>query len=323
MKHPAALAYTIDMAIFVYISMCILAAWLYLAAWFMRNTRDTAGYIKGFLVIALLIYFPSRISPDTEITKYWNLAQLGIVWLLFAVAFLFWPRLKNVLSRFRVPALTRGSQSGRVSGRELDLVLGTAKPWLLVAGQVFPLIIATRFTFGMPHVWLFFLTIFGTVVGAISGQAAARSRALWLRGGWSRAELFDAVERSFLRHNAIVLGALLVPIAVVGSYAGFPPRLLAAGLPLLVLGSALSTYLGLMTTRGVRWLEMVLAVVVVLSLMFLALMTEAPDKLAALVIAQLALAALGWWLRTVARRRWAGIDWSLCRSERLALIRMG
>ncbi len=89
-------------------------------------------------------------------------------------------------------------------------MLGTANPWMLIAALLVPLIIATRFVHSFTQVWLFFLTIFSTVAGAIAGQAAGRSRALWLRGNWTRAALFAQVERSFWRHNSLVLGSLIL-----------------------------------------------------------------------------------------------------------------
>ena len=89
-------------------------------------------------------------------------------------------------------------------------MMGTSNPWQLVAALILPLVLATRFVREVPEVWLFFLTILSVVAGAYSGQAAARSRALWLRGQWSRTLLFTAVERSVWRHNGIVLGMLVL-----------------------------------------------------------------------------------------------------------------
>jgi len=44
-----------------------------------------------------------------------------------------------------------------------------------------------------------------------------------------REALFSQVERSFWRYNALVLGSLILVLSGIGSYAGFPMTLLAAG----------------------------------------------------------------------------------------------
>ena len=113
-------------------------------------------------------------------------------------------------------------------------MLGTPNPSLLIAAQVGPIGIASRIGYDTPSVWLYYLTIFSTVAGAIAGQAAERTRALWLRGDWSREVLFTQVERSFWRHNSYVLGSLLLLMVGIGSYAGFSVTLLAAGLTSVV-----------------------------------------------------------------------------------------
>jgi hypothetical protein len=95
-----------------------------------------------------------------------------------------------------------------------------------------------------------------------------------------------------------------------------------AGLPLLVLGTLLSTYLGLMITRGLRWLEIVSGVGVMLSLMALAVLVgrERVD-LAAVIAFEIALVVLAIVARFVARRRWTQIDWMMCRPVRAMTAR--
>jgi len=121
------------------------------------------------------------------------------------------------------------SRAAHVPGREIDPLLGTANPWLLAVGQFVPIALAARIGFYSAEVWLFYLTIFSTVGGAIAGQAAERSRGIWLRARWSRDELFLQVERAFWRHNNYVLGILLVLMIGIGSYAGMSVTLLAVG----------------------------------------------------------------------------------------------
>jgi hypothetical protein len=169
-------------------------------------------------------------------------------------------------------------------------------------------------------VWLFYLTIFSTVAGAIACQAAERSRVLWLRGKWSRGELFSQVERSFWRHNSFVLGSLILLMVSIGSYAALPVSLLAMGLPLLMLSTVLSTYLGLMVTRGLRFAEGALAVLAMLALMAVAVLAARADGETQNILivvgieAVMALAAVV--LRAAAKARWQEIDWMLCRPDR-------
>ena len=195
-------------------------------------------------------------------------------------------------------------------------MLGTANP-AAIAAQVGPIVIASRIGYDTPSVWLYYLTIFSTVAGAIAGQAAERTRALWLRGDWSREVLFTQVERSFWRHNSYVLGSLLLLMVGIGSYAGFSVTLLVAGLPLLVLGTVLSTYLGLMITRGMRLLEAVLGVGVMLGLMAVSVLVAGERvDLVSVIALEVFLAVLAVVLRSAARRRWTQIDWMLCRRDR-------
>ena len=65
-------------------------------------------------------------------------------------------------------------------------------------------------------------------------MAAARSRVLWLRYGWTRIELFRRVESAYWRYNAYPLGLLLLLYVGIGSYLEFTTPQLALGLPLLL-----------------------------------------------------------------------------------------
>jgi hypothetical protein len=251
-----------------------------------------------------------------------SLTQIAVVWFVFSAGFLLWPRWKAFSATWRLsPQEGFGSLiRNRIAGREIDLMLGTSNPWLLVAGQVVPIVFAGTIGFYSASVWLYYLTIFSMIAGAIACQAAERSRVLWLRGNWTRAELFSQVERSFWRHNSVVIGALIALMVGIGSYARLPVSLLAAGLPLLLLSTVLSTYLGLMVTRGLRLAEGALAIAVMLALMAVAVLAarsggETQDLLlVAAIEAALAVGAIV--LRAAAKARWQNIDWTLCRPER-------
>jgi hypothetical protein len=106
----------------------------------------------------------------------------------------------------------------------------------------------------------------------------------------------------------------------IGTYAALPVSLLVAGLPLLVISTVLSTYLGLMVTRGLRFPEGALAVLVMLALMVVAIIAARSGggghDIVIVVVMEAALAAGAVALRAAAKSRWTSIDWMLCRPER-------
>lgn len=318
--------YTLDMAKLMYTMVVLFAGWLYLALWFVTSQRNIGGVVKGLTVVLIMLYAPAREVHELSVSLKWNLQQIAVIWSVFAIGFLLMPRWKQAMARRSMPRLAfLGRIRRQIAGREIDLVLGTSNPGLLIAAQVVPILIASRIGDYSAAVWLFYLTIFSTVSGAIAGQAAERSRALWLRGNWSRAVLFSEVERSFWRHNSLVLGALIALMVAIGSYAGLPFRVLAIGVPLLALGTILSTYLGLMLTRGLRWVEALLGVGVMFGLMAVAVLVASREATAGTVAVVLILegflAVLAIVLRSIALRRWTQIDWMLCRPERALPLR--
>ena len=297
----------------------IVAGWLYLALWFVTSQRNMIGFAKGLGVIAFLLFVPVREVQDLNGEFSRHLLQIAIAWSVFGTGFLLWPKWQAFSVRWRraAPAGAAGRSVRRIEGREVDLMLGTANPLMFIAAQAVPIIIAMRIGVHGSSVWLYYLTIFGAVAGAVAGQAAQRSRVLWLRTDWSRAELFRHVERSFWRHNGFVLGAIVLLTLAVGGYSGISTPVFAAGLPLLVLGTVLSTYLGLMVTRGLRWLEASVGVFVMLALMTLAIyVVEAKGSLWIVYVAEALMVVMTFVLREAARRRWTRIDWMECRTPR-------
>ena len=302
----------------------LMAGWLYLAVWFMTSERNATGFAKGVAVLLLAIYGPTRAITTLEASLPWNLGLLAMVWTAFAGAFLLWPRLRQWRARRDVPAGKSAMQAPAraIAGREIDLILGTARPWLLAAGMLMPALLAAQIGYYSAAVWLYYLTIFSTISGANAGQAAGRSRALWLRSGCSRRELFDRVERSFWRHNAFVLAVLTAALTGIGVFARLPLMLILNGVALLALGVSLSTYLGLMVTRGLRWQEGVLGAAVMIALMSIAVFTaEATKYLWVAPLLEATLAVLAIVLRFVARGRWERIDWTQCRPDRAGVGR--
>jgi hypothetical protein len=300
-----------------YALLIVFSAWLYVALWFITSKRNTVGFLQGLTVLAVALIVPTRNIVDPEALMWWDLTQAAVTLGGFSVLFLLWPTLRLFVGRRRtVSGPLRGKRS-RLRGREIDLLLGTSNPWLLAFGQLLPVLLAARIGYYSAAVWLFYLTIFSTVAGAIAGQAAERSRVLWLRGDWSTIQLFAKVEQSFWRHNCWVLAILLILMVAIGSHAHLPVMLLATGLPLLILGTVLSTYLGLMITHGLRLAESALAVVVMLALMAVAVLAARnANDLVTVSMLEFALALAALALRFAARSRWAHIDWMQCRPDR-------
>jgi hypothetical protein len=302
-----------------YALLIVFCAWLYVALWFITSKRNTVGFLQGLIVIAAVLIVPTRNIEQPEALMWWDLSQCAMTLGGFSVLFLLWPRLRLLGQRWGIGTAPGDwtAKRSRIRGREIDLLLGTSNPWLLAFGQLVPVLLAARIGYYSAAVWLFYLTIFSTVAGAIAGRAAERSRVLWLRGDWSTVQLFSKVEQSFWRHNCCVLGILVILMVAIGSYTDLPVMLLATGLPLLILGTVLSTYLGLMITRGLRAVESVLAVVVMLALMAVAVLAARnSDQLLTVLLLEFALAVMALALRHAARSRWANIDWMQCRTDR-------
>lgn len=317
-SDPRLLQYTLFLVLLVYTSSCLIAAWMYVFLWFVTSRRDIVGAGKAMAVVLFLMVIPAREIREQGQSIVWNLIQMAGFALVFGTGFLHWPKIRQRLARWRSPAArTRSSPARDLTGKEIDLVLGNARPSTLIATLLLPLTAATQLGHAHPSVWVFFLTISSTVGGAITGQAPERSRALWLRGSWSRTELFAAVEKSSWRHNGRVLAALLLFFVIGGALAHMPESAFAVGIPSILLGSALSTYLGLSLTRGIRWFEGTAAVLVMVGLMAVALDVSVHAIHDGVVVAILvALAVFAVVLRQSARKRWMKIDWLECRVTR-------
>ena len=262
-----------------------------------------------------------QLLPSTSLAVPWTAGAL--LWATFAAGFLLAPRLKAPLGRLRhaLAGLTGTSYRG---GGEIDFLVGTARPWTLAAGQAVPIVIATYFmsalhvmeTSSGPSPWVFFLTIISVTTGAVASLAATRSRALWLRARWTRAELFAQVERAFWRYDCYTLAVLLVLLVAIGDAIGVPTPVLAFGMGLLALGTTLSTTSGLIVTARIGWGDVVLAVLVMLALMRTAVEVSSPATPTTTIVAyEIGLTVLALLVREVARRRWSRLDWMLCRAE--------
>jgi hypothetical protein len=288
---------------------------MYTALWIVGKARGI-WLLLGSLLIALgiivplgAIGLPSGVPPMT-------VAGLAI-WVAFGAVVVFGARLRRLANR----AFLRGARRQLpgvpyAAGTELDLLLGTTRPWVVAIGQAVPLVFAAW----IPDLGasIFFLTMFTAISGAITSTAAARSRVLWLKLGWTRAEMFQRVEAAYWRYNAYPLGVLLLLFIGFGAYRELSTPVLALGVPLLVLGSVVSSYLGLMMTRGLRWLEIVLGIGTMTLLIRASLATiDADERMAPAIALELLLLALTLTFRFWARKRWLNLDWLVCRDVAL------
>jgi hypothetical protein len=313
-KTPLALDLIFQRAVSV---SFVTASFLYVVLW-LTGKGGTIGLLVGSFVIIATLVLPLIFiaTPSTSLALPWTACAL--LWGGSAATFLLAPRLKAPLGRLRhaFAGLTGSSYRG---GGEIDLLVGTARPWTLAAGQIVPIVIATyviRLASWAPTTWVFFLTIISVTTGAVASLAATRGRALWLRARWTRAELFRHVESSFWRYGCYTLGVLLLLLVAIGDSLSLPTRVLAFGMGLLALGTILSTYIGLIVTARIGWRDAALAVVVILALMRTAFLASSPTTLTLTIVAyEIGLAALALFVRELARRRWSRLDWMLCRPE--------
>lgn len=293
---------------------------LYVIVYWVGKIRKTIGVLGGAMLAIATLSLPVQFigAPTTPLR--WPVLGSLLIWGTVIAGFV-------LRSHFRAGCAMLGRRAGVGTsrtqttkpykpGREVDMLIGVDRPWLLAVGQIAPIIIATYFI-SRSSLWLFYFALFSAISGATTSFAAARSRSLWLRTDWSRSDLFTQVEAVFWRNNCYAMGVLLLLFVAIGIRAQFDISPLALGLPLLALGTGASTYLGLMMTRGVGVIEGFLAITTMALLIGTA--AYAPEKTAniAVVIAlESTLAVLAVGFRYVAKRRWSSIDWTMCRPER-------
>ena len=318
-RTPLSLDVIFERAFIVALLTCNL---LYVVLWLTSKSTSAIGLLVGSIVTIATLVLPLRFIalPSRSLLTPW--LTLALLWSLFAAAFLLAPRLKRAGGRIMRRIAAPFSGASYDGGAEIDFLLGTARPWALAAGLIVPVLMASYFLSGFevtasaPSPWLFFLAILSILSGTMASMAATRSRRLWLRARWTRAELFRRVEDAFWRHNSYALGVLLVLLVVLGTHFYLPTKMLALGMGLLALGMALSTYLGLMITARVSWLDALLAVATMLALMIAAKYASMPTTATSTGLAfEAALAALTLVFRRIAQHRWMRLDWMRCRAE--------
>jgi len=288
---------------------------IYAAIWLVGKTSGVwrlAGLFWVVVSIAIPVRYLNGIPPLSP------LEGLGLAaWLAFGVVILSGGRARHVLRRLRArtaAAAGRCLPSPRyAAGAEIDLFLGISRPWVIALGQVIPIAVMVPFV-AERRIWIVFLIIFSAISGAVTSQAAARSRRLWLRYDWRREQFFGRVERAYWRYNAHSLAVLLLLFVAFGMYAELPIATLLPGVALVAFGCTVFNYLGLMITRGLGWFESVLCIVTMTAL-GLAALALAHETTALAVEIELLLAGLAaaYWL--IARARWSRLDWMRSRLE--------
>ena len=296
---------------------------MYVVLWLTGKSTSAIGLLVGSIamIVTLFVPLPFIALPSRSLAVPW--AASFLIWGGFAAAFLLAPRWKGTVGKIRQAIAARVPGASYHGGGEVAFLIGTARPWALALGQIVPILMASYFltAFGImapsaPSPWLFFMTILSILAGAIASLAATRSRSLWLRAPWTRAQLFRRIEDALWGQSSFALGVLLVLLVVLGSQAYVPTKVLVLGMGLVMLGVALSTYLGLMITAPIGWLDAVLAVAAMVLLMMAANYASKPTTPAVMVFAfEAALLGLALILRIIAQRRWERLDWMRCRAD--------
>jgi hypothetical protein len=318
LRTPLHLGVVFERAFVVALLTCNL---LYAVLWLTGRSRSAIGTLVGsiFLVVTILVPLPFIMLPSRSLAAPWTASLL--IWGGFAAAFLLAPRWKGRVGKIRQALGTRLAGASYHGGSEVAFLIGTGQPWTLALGLVVPLLLASLFLAttqpaATSSPWLFFTTVLSVLAAATASLAATRGRRLWLRTHWTRAQLFSRVEDALWRHNSFALGVLLVLLVVLGSQAYVPTRVLVYGIGLVLLGIAFSTYLGMMITAPIGWLDAALAVTTMVLLLIAANYASKPATPAAAVyVAEAALAGLALLFRVIAQRRWANLDWMRCRAD--------
>jgi len=301
------------------VNVFLFCTFMYVVLWFLTTSRTVLGKTFTMLVAVVLLVVPPKftsLNPSAPIAQL--VVGIAGAWLVFAGVFLCGPRWRrrvgdSVTKLFRsVLRLPIGPKN--VCGKETELLLGVANRWLLALATCLCIGLYSMF---LPATgpWLFFLAILAIVGSGISIFAVVRSRALWLRQSWSRIELFDRIESFLWRQNAISMFVLTSWFVGIGSYAHIDGARLALGIPLIPLSVAASLYLGMMQTRGLHWLDGLLAIVTTLLIMSIAIVaTERDIELPVVVGLEVLLAIAVPVSRPLAKQRWTEIDWLQTRS---------
>lgn len=290
---------------------------IYAAIWLSGKTSGVWRLVGVFwMLLSLLIplRYVSGIPPFSP------LEGIGIaVWIAFAFLLLTGGYLRHSLAGLRARVETLRSGLARMSpyreGSEVDLLLGTSRPWIVAFGQIVP--VAAMLLLIPPRsplmvVAFVFLILMSAIAGAITSTAAERSRRLWLRCDLTRDQLRRRVELAFWRYNAWCVAVLLLAYVAIGAWLRLPAEVVTTGFGLIVASAAASTCLGLIITRGVRWLESAFCIVMVTVLVRATFAMMLAD-LRTVIVYELVLVTFAVGFHLLAQARWKRLDWMQCR----------
>jgi thiosulfate reductase cytochrome b subunit len=291
---------------------------IYTAIWLVSKTSGIwrLGGMLGVVVsLTLPLSYFSAVGRQVRMTP---LEWIGLAsWLVFAVSLLAGGRLRHSFGGVRQAITSLGrllSPSVRYAqGDEAALMLGTTHPWIVAFGQVVPIAVMVGIV-PDSEVYIVFLMVFSAISGAITSQAAARSRRLWLHFAWTREQIASRTEAAYWRYNAWSLAVLLVVYLGLSLYFDFSVEALGLGIALLVAGSVVCTYLGFMITRSLGWFESALCVLTMTGLTLAGIAIMRQQYVTSIEFIG-ALAALAFIFRFMARNRWLELDWMQCRFE--------
>jgi len=179
-------------------------------------------------------------------------------------------------------------------------------------------LLIVRHTFPANYTAAIIILLYGPVVGVntIAGVVARGSRRLWLCSGEARNVLYAIAARLAWQSLALqgipLFGLALVEIRFLPH--GDFDVLFPLAICITLTPSAL--YLGLLNFRRRLNLSFIALYMVAVGALLAEMLVESQEGKQLLWIAPVALLAIGWVLRALARRRWYGIDWLRFRAER-------
>jgi hypothetical protein len=289
---------------------------IYMAIWLVGKTSGV-WRLGGMLWIVISITIPLRYVGGS--TPFSLLEGFGLVsWVVFAALLLAGGRARHSFQAARARLKTVGDRAWPAlrytGGDEVNLLLGTTRPWIVALGQAIPIGLMVWFVPYAP-IWIVYLVTFSAIAGAMTSKAAAQSRRLWLKYDWTREQIRRHVEWSYWRYNAVSLGVLVLIYAGLATYEGyFDRQAVLLSIALIVLGGIACTYLGLMITRGLSWFESALGILTMIVLV-LAAFAIVREQYVAAVELEVLIAALGVIYALMARQRWDALDWMQCRLD--------
>lgn len=305
-----------------------IAFWITSTLYFLQCLLPYARTMKGLVgvmaVLAVLVNVPPKlfaIIPQSINVVPFALAL--VAWTLCAIYVFYWPQWNDMMRSAasslvarKLAALTvsRSTTVEIASKRKLAVALGISARWTQMIAFFVVLMLAFGIVGKGDGPGLYYLSLFAVIAAAVGGIVTAKSRALWLRVGWLRADLFGQIERFLWRQMFWVVALLALWFVVTGAIYEFSVVRIFLGATLIALVFSFCLYVGLLSTRGARWSDAGIFIVALAFVMGLAAYASKSTASVAFVLAgEVAMLALAILVRRWALHRWTNIDWILCR----------